>query len=166
MKIQSKTSRKPYHIHFVCTGNAYRSRLAEAYLKSLNLKRVKASSSGIEASKHENGPISWYAERIAAHQGLLKHVSKTKKDTRKKHLNQADLVIFLHPDNFEMFRKNFGDFTLKEYEIWDIPDLHHLGFRGIANNQKEENKLIAATEKTFMQIKAKINKLAEKLQSE
>lgn len=38
-------------IHFVCRGNNFRSRLAEAYLNSKKLPGIKVISSGIEAEK-------------------------------------------------------------------------------------------------------------------
>ena len=47
-------------IHFVCRGNVYRSRLAEAYIKSRlpEEKRGWISSSGIEAKLDLNGQVS------------------------------------------------------------------------------------------------------------
>ena len=45
---------KEIHVHFVCTGNAYRSRLAEAYLKAKQLPWLRISfernSSGVSFS--------------------------------------------------------------------------------------------------------------------
>lgn len=45
-------------VHFICRGNAYRSLMAEAYLKSLHLKDVNVISSGTIAhiSRQKNEP--------------------------------------------------------------------------------------------------------------
>ncbi len=45
-------------VHFICRGNAYRSLIAEAYLKSLRLKDVNVISSGTIAdiSRSKNEP--------------------------------------------------------------------------------------------------------------
>jgi protein-tyrosine-phosphatase len=45
-------------IHFICRGNAHRSLIAEAYLKSLQLKDVDVLSSGTVANTYrsENEP--------------------------------------------------------------------------------------------------------------
>jgi protein-tyrosine-phosphatase len=157
-------NRKRIHIHFVCTGNAYRSRLAEAYLNSLKLPNIYASSSGLEASKHDNGPICWYAARIAYYEGIVKHLSRTKKDTKDHHLQKAHIVVFMHQDNFEMYR---GNFTVKitKYEVWNIPDMHHLGFLRRPQNMDEEIAWIRATEETFAKIKNNVNNLLSQLQS-
>ena len=66
------------HIHFVCSGNTYRSRLAEAYLRSMDKKpNTKVSSSGIIAdkSKPENGPVNWYTMRLMKRNDLIKYMS-------------------------------------------------------------------------------------------
>ena len=43
-------------IHFVCTGNVYRSRLAEAYCASVCDAAIQVESSGIAAGMNEDIP--------------------------------------------------------------------------------------------------------------
>ena len=72
------------HIHFVCSGNSYRSRLAEAYLKSVLVdKTIIVSSSGTEAEKHrlKNGPICWYAMRLMKRNNLIPFMSWKERQT-------------------------------------------------------------------------------------
>src|SRR5215510_2640772 len=97
------------HVHFVCTGNAYRSRLAEAYLRAQQLEGVSVSSSGIRAriGYRYNGPISWYALRLLQREGLLSFVSKRSRQTTRKDLCKAQLVIFMQPHHYAWVRKHY-----------------------------------------------------------
>jgi protein-tyrosine-phosphatase len=159
-----KTSSKPICIHFVCTGNAYRSRLAEAYLKSLKLSGFKVSSSGLKAltSLRENGPICWYAMRIATNNKITEFISRMSLQTNVTHLIKADYVIFMHPDNHQLFLQKY-QITLKNYEVWDIPDLHHLGYHKNPNTENLEREMIHATEDTFKKIQSRVNDLIDRL---
>lgn len=155
---------KSIHIHFICTGNAYRSRLAEGYLKSLGLPHIKVSSSGTEAHLHKasNGPLSWYAGRLAKKYNFIQYMSFTSKKTTIKHINKATLVIFMHPDNYIQYQKNFS-YPLNKYEVWDIQDLHHLGFKNIMLDSSGEAELIKVTEETFVKIKDRVNDLVKNI---
>lgn len=51
-------------VEFVCSGNTFRSRTAEAYLKSKGVAGIVVSSSGPTANLDLNGPISWWGQRI------------------------------------------------------------------------------------------------------
>jgi protein-tyrosine-phosphatase len=110
-------------IHFVCTGNTFRSRLAEAYLKSKKIKGLEISSSGVEAAKNVLGPISWYTKRILSKNGLIHlDLPETWTQTSKELLRDQDLVIFMRKWHYDQATQNFG-FTGRKYEIWDIDDV-------------------------------------------
>jgi protein-tyrosine-phosphatase len=157
--------KKPFKVHFICTGNTYRSRLAETYLKSLNIPNVTASSSGIEADKHrnENGPISWYALRLIAKYKIMEYISLISVQTKENHIIDNDYIILMHPDNYQQYKQIFNQ-DPENFEIWDIPDLHHLGITKITNSE-EETKAVKLTEETFEKIKKRVDKLAKKLSS-
>jgi protein-tyrosine-phosphatase len=108
-------------IHFVCTGNTFRSRLAEAYLNSKKIPGLIVSSSGVEANKDINGPINWYTGRIIEHEGLTGFEKDTWTQTTHEILEGQDLVIFMQQWHFDQSVARFG-FTGKNYEIWDIQD--------------------------------------------
>jgi protein-tyrosine-phosphatase len=57
-------------IHFICTGNIYRSRIAEAYCASKAVPGVLVLSSGINTVLNRGIPIAPYAARILREQGL------------------------------------------------------------------------------------------------
>ena len=49
-------------VHFVCNGNIFRSRLAEAYAKSLGLGQLEISSSGVVAANYPPDSLSPWAK--------------------------------------------------------------------------------------------------------
>jgi protein-tyrosine-phosphatase len=154
---------KPVKIHFICSGNLYRSRLAETYLKSLNIPNFTVSSSGLEADKHRpnNGPISWYALRIIVKSGIGGYMSLLSTQTQTSHIRENDIVILMHQDNYGQYQQQFPS-DPDNFEIWDIPDLHHLGITHTSDIQ-DENYIIRLTEETFEKIKMRVDDLVKKL---
>lgn len=145
------------NIHFVCTGNVYRSRMAEAYLKSFHLPDMHVSSSGISASHNSNGPISWYAMRIMFNERLHTLVKPYWNQTTPELLSKADLVIFMMPIHHQFSKENFG-FSGDNYEIWDIEDVDDMG-EVPGEGIDRELQIIRITEKTYSRIKEKVDNL-------
>lgn len=149
------------HIHFICRGNAYRSRLAEAYLKSKNIRGLRVSSSGVAANENKNGPIAWYAARLARKHDLTNHVTHTWIQTTPQHIRDADMVIFMDQKHYTHAKTKLG--TIGHYEIWNIPDLGDLGFTGETSTLEQDLERMKATEKTFEKIRKKVDALVAKL---
>lgn len=149
-------------IHFVCTGNAYRSRLAEAYLSSKQIPNIQVSSSGTrrEEYKSVNGPISWYSMRIMRNKHLIPFMSWNSTQTSKELLSQADLIIFFTEDNYEYAKKHF-DFNGIKYQIWNIPDL--VQFKDDEIDLDNEIGRMKATAEAFEKIEEEVNILIENL---
>jgi protein-tyrosine-phosphatase len=150
------------HIHFVCTGNAYRSRLAECYLKSKQLPGIIVSSSGTKAEKEydKNGPISWTAMRLIQRHHLIPFLKPLSETTTEQMLAQADLIIFLKREHYD-YAKEHLRYTKTNYEIWHVPDLGD--FPEVEAILKDERWRIEMTEKTFEEIQHKIDEFVEKL---
>jgi len=140
-------------IHFVCKGNTFRSRLAEAYLNSKQLPNLKVISSGTEAEKNELGPVSWFAQRIIQDNNLIPFEKPVWEQTTKLLLEVGDLTIFMHQNIYDFCVKCF-DFNGKNFQIWEIPDIrtHLLTFA-------EEVQKMEATGKIFKEIQQKIDQL-------
>lgn len=148
-------------IHFICKGNGYRSRLAEAYLCSKKIKGLKVISSGVIASKSNNGFISWYAQRIIQYEGLINYSKPSWQQTTPALLNKADINIFMDKKNYE-YAKNNLSYSTGNYEIWNIPDLDDLGFTIKRETLEKDLERIKATDDTYQKIREKIDELISK----
>lgn len=150
-------------IHFVCSGNTFRSRLAEAYLRSKNIPGVEVFSSGIKAHENRNGPITWYAARLLKYHGLVPHMSFNWTKTALTHLKNADRVIFMDKSYHRHSHTELG-FHGRRYDVWNIPDLEDLGFdTETGGSIRGDVKRMAATEKIFIQIKSRVDALITSL---
>ncbi len=109
-------------IHFVCTANMYRSRLAEAYLRSKKIPGLFVSSSGIAADVHARQQVSWYTEHLLTEAGILSFESRVCTEVTAEILATQDLVIFMEPEHLTYAQKNFG-FTGTNFEVWNVPDV-------------------------------------------
>ena len=85
-------------IHFICIGNVFRSRLAEAYLNSLNIKGVEVSSSGVRANHAFDGDISIFVLPLLKREGLEPFISKKWIQTTLDIVQDKDLVVFMNEE--------------------------------------------------------------------
>jgi protein-tyrosine-phosphatase len=154
------------HIHFVCSGNAYRSRLAEAYLKSkLGSKEIKVSSSGIAARLHKfgNGPICWYAMRLIKHHNLIEFMSWQEQQTTKEILSGVDLLICMRQEHLDFCQNELG--YIGKFEMWNIPDLDEMDdfIPSLQPGLETDINHINLTEQTFKLIAEKVDDLVKQL---
>ena len=158
------TGVKKFRVHFVCTGNYYRSRLAEAYLLSKKLPNVEVSSSGVQAKEYykENGPISWYAARLIKKYNLIPHTKRDSTQTSLRELNGADVVIFMTDKHYQYARSKYK-FKKNSFEIWNIGDIADADFYN--TDRDTDHMRIQHSEKTFVQIKEKVDSLVNQLRS-
>lgn len=152
-------------IHFICRGNSYRSRLAEAYLNSKQIQGLNIISTGITASKNINGPISWPAARIAKRNNLINFMFPSWRETTKDLLNKSDLVVFMTKHHLDFCRENLN-FGSHNYEVWEIGDLEKYGLRDCGESYQEDLKIMEMSDMTFNEIKKKVDELVLKLQKQ
>lgn len=150
------------HIHFVCSGNSYRSRLAEAYFKSiLSDKEIIVSSSGTEAEKNRfsNGPICWYAMRLMKRNNLISYMSWKEKQTTKEILKDVDLLICMRKSHLEYCQNELG--YIGKFKVWEIPDLNEIDsfIPSTVHGIETDINHINLTEKTYKLITEKVDRL-------
>lgn len=119
---------------FICTGNYYRSRLAEElfnfYVQQTDLP-WEATSRGMVESGGLRG-ISPFAFEYLDKQGLSPHVDPTRNPIQLKvsDLEEADLLIALNKEEHEpMLRERFGQIPkileqkdrLRYWNVCDVP---------------------------------------------
>lgn len=141
-------------IHFVCLGNIYRSRLAEAYLNSKKLDNVEVISSGTKAVENGNRPISWLTQRLFEAYRLVPFEKPNWTQTSKQLLGSADLTIFFDHKIYKHCVDQF-EFNSDSFEIWEIADLD-----GSIEDWAEKIKV---TEETFGVIRQRVDNLIKRL---
>ncbi len=151
-------------VHFVCAGNTYRSRLAEALLHGHALPALRASSSGIRSAWKLNGPVRWTALRLLKRDGLIPFMSPHWTQTTPELLMNADLVMFMEPAIHAACVSAFA-FAGAACEVWDVPDVGDPRFPEQQAAPGDEPRLIAITEAAFARPKREVAALAERLRA-
>lgn len=128
---------------FVCSGNAYRSPVAEALLKKF-MPRIEVDSAGIDPAI----PISEVAKKYLARENALKYLKRAPEGLNGKKLNSYDLIIAMKPKHKEAILRKCPQCASK-IVVWNIDDPYFLPF-GYA-------------EKIFKQIRNKVVELANSL---
>lgn len=147
------------HVHFICTGNVYRSRLAETYFRSQANGQYETSSSGIHADANRPiyGPLSWYALRMIQNEHLIPSMTDHSTQTTRDLLDIVDLVIFM-----EDVHLNYAVETLQvapaKYEVWHVTDVESVQLSP-EERKNHELTVMRQTEETFEKIKKKIDEL-------
>lgn len=110
-------------IHFICRGNAHRSLIAEAYLKSLQLKNVEVLSSGTVADRYraENeSRIPKIITRLDTH-GKGKFAKTRPDQLTQERLKGSDVVVCMNQIVVDECKQlvDMPDCTL----VWNITDV-------------------------------------------
>ena len=128
---------------FVCSGNAYRSPVAEALLKKLK-PEIDADSAGI----HPVMPISEAARKYLARENAKQYLKKVPEGLDSKQLDEYHLIIAMEPEHKDVVLSKCPECENK-IVLWSIDDPYFwpLGY----------------AEKIFEQIKDKVTELAESL---
>lgn len=151
------------HIHFVCRGNIYRSRLALLYAQTLKLKNVEFSCSGIEASKHypHRHTISPLVVHIAQHHKLDLRLSPVRIQTTHESLSRPDLIIFMQTDILRDAKKRF-EFNHHKAKSWHIDDWYEFGHKhrlNLADHRAQDD----IAERTYRTITQRVDELVREV---
>lgn len=151
-------------IHFVCTGNVYRSRIAESYLNSLEIAGIEVTSSGIEAKANCDGPITWYAMRVIKRRGLVKYMKGHWHQTNRETLLKQDYIIFMEKKHL-IYAQIICGYSGKNYEVWEVPDMNeNLDTYGEGEKElKYTQSIVEISEKTANMITEKTDNFHHRL---
>ena len=111
-------------LQFICRGNAFRSIIAEAYLKSLQIPGLTVISSGTVASAHKEANKINYPKVIAVlkRHGIEQYAKKHyADDINQGLLDESDIVVCL---NKLVYEEAISGFRLpKRVYVWDVADI-------------------------------------------
>lgn len=128
---------------FVCSGNAYRSPVAEALLKKFK-PAIEVDSAGTDPAI----PISEVAKRFLMRENALKYLKCAPESLGQKELDSYDLIVTMKPKHKEAVLSECPK-CIDKIVVWNIDDPYFLP-HGYA-------------EKIFKQIRDKILKLVDSL---
>ncbi|UCC33835.1 MAG: low molecular weight phosphatase family protein [Candidatus Bathyarchaeota archaeon] len=131
---------------FVCSGNAYRSPVAEALLKKTR-PEIDADSAGIDPVI----PISEAAKRYLAEETALKYLKRAPQSLGEKSLDEYDLIVAMKQEHKNSVLDRCPECTEKVV-VWNIDDPYFLPH--------------GHAKKIFKEIRGKITELASTLQGE
>lgn len=148
-----KQPSKPFKIHFVCHGNAYRSRLAAAYMATLLDKRFAISSSGVIANQSNRITTSEpYTKATAKAHKLTYQIDTHKVQTTNKLLADADVIVFMNKDVYDEALREY-EFDIRKCLVWDVVDIDTAAKRK-AVGKHTQRALVEAVADTYARISA------------
>lgn len=130
-------------ILIVCSGNAYRSPVAEAILKKLK-PEIEVDSAGIDPATL----ISEAARKYLTRENTQHLLKKTPEGLSEKDLKRYDLIIAMKPEHQDAILSKCPE-CKNRIVVWNIDDPYFLPH--------------GYTEKIFEQIKDKVAQLARSL---
>ena len=101
---------------FVCTGNSFRSAVAEALLKKLRSDLEVESAGTQPASK-----IASNAKRLLEDEGALENLKESPEGIENKHLEEYDLIVAMKEQHKNEILQRFPQ-AKDKIQVWDIDD--------------------------------------------
>jgi protein-tyrosine-phosphatase len=142
-------------IHFICTGNVYRSRLAEAWCVSRQVPGIEVSSSGIAAGQESLDPISPWAAEVLARYRLDSFASKHWQPTTRSLVEASDVLVFMESEHHR-FCADWIQPGRQRIEVWEIEDIGPM----------LPEEIPGKVERTFGLIRERTDRLIESLRAE
>lgn len=142
----------PITIHFICTGNIYRSRLAEAYCASKGIPGIRVVSSGIAAGRDGIASISPYAADALAAYHLSGYAAGHWQRTTASLLRASDVLVFMELEHHR-FCESWVEPARQRIEVWGIEDI----------GPTDAAKVPAKVERTFQLIRLRTDLLLNAL---
>jgi isopentenyl-diphosphate delta-isomerase len=140
----------------------HRSRLAEAYMKTLPLEGFTYSSSGVEAEYYTPKFKSPYTDVVLNRHPLLKpHMSTQRQQSTKELLAKPDVVVCLDKSVYDDAASKF-DLDPRKTQIWHVEDINKRVTR-IRTDLNDWNAIPELEDDIFAKIKQECDQLAKYL---
>lgn len=133
-------------ILFVCTGNSYRSPVAEALLKKVR-GNLEVESAGTQPA----GMIAPNAKKFLERENALEKLKRTPEGIDQKNLEEYDLIVAMKQNHKNEILRLYPQME-DRIEVWNIDDPIYLPY--------------GSDEEVFEEIKRKVMELAESIQDE
>ncbi|MFB6144313.1 MAG: low molecular weight phosphatase family protein [Candidatus Nanohaloarchaea archaeon] len=101
-------------ILYVCTGNSFRSAVAEALTRRFR-PELEVESAGVDAAEE----IAGNAERFLAEEEAEKYVKPSPDQVSERAVDQADVVVAMTEGHADFLREKFD---VENLEVWDVRD--------------------------------------------
>lgn len=131
-------------ILFVCTGNSYRSPVAEALLKKVR-GDLEVESAGTQPA----GMIAPNAKKFLERENALEKLKRTPEGIDQKNLEEYDLIVAMKQNHKNEILRQHPQME-DRIEVWNIDDPIYLPY--------------GFDEEVFEEIKRKVIELAESIQ--
>lgn len=148
-------------IHFICRGNTLRSPLAEAYLNSLQIPGVQATSSGTSADSHreENRQLVVDVTHFLEDQGLGQYTKQSPEQLTPERVGLPDTIVYMNQRVADEAQRLI-DLPVHT-ETWSIDDIGE----GKRIPQTPDDKPRLITE-VYEEVKQAVNELVARLDKE
>jgi protein-tyrosine-phosphatase len=145
-------------VHFICRGNAFRSRMAEAYFNSLDIKGVEAISSGSVADLHsQSNKLNFeITKKILDKHGLSRYTKSHWDQLTQERLDKANLTVFMNQAVADECKRLFK--LPANMVVWGVPD-----FDEVTPVPRTGDEINSYAERTYLLVAESVNKLVQKL---
>ena len=130
-------------ILFVCTGNSYRSPIAEALLK-----KVRGDLEVESAGTHPAGMVASNAKKFLKKENTLRNLKGAPEGIDQKNLEEYDLIIAMKQNHKNEILRRYPQIE-DRIEVWNIDDPIYLPY--------------GSDKKVFEEIKRKVLELAKSI---
>lgn len=121
---------------YVCTGNSFRSPVAEALTRKFK-PGLEVESAGTDAEER----VANVAKKLLEQEDALQFVKPSPDQVSQRAINDADLIVAMMPRHLHYIQQNF-DLKDTEAEVWEVEDPVHPGVGAAESFEEIKQKVM------------------------